>query len=827
MNKVEKFIVVLLAGALVTTNLTGCSKKGKSNPVAAQNSSSPAGKTDTSNWSKANEARSALDSQEYDSVINLAKKRLSEKPNDASAYFLLGQAQMGKGDYQEARKSLENAITISPDNQNYTNIYCRCIATLASEAANQNRLSEAITLYKKLLAKKYELAKTEAALSEIYVASAEKLAAAGNKEDAETILNEGTSLVTNDTDLQTALAKLYISDDRLMEAERLLKKLTNKNPNNADTMATYASLLQKMGDNNEATLIANKALSLDSNNALALSVINSLDNSSPVIVVSPTANINLSLEAMNERIKYLENLGNYTEEKQLLEACLQRYPEQTGAYYKLAQVCEKLGLIDEACTAIEKYNSVTTNSPEGQFLQAKCYSQKGRCDDALNILSNIESVYGNKNELLNERGQIMARKGDFNSATSIWNSVLASNPNDCDASFYLGQLSYEMGKTEEATKYFEKALSIQPTNNKFKYFAGVNYIQTGHKDLAASLWSAGKENLNPNEPYAARILRAMGEDPELQAAAMRAAAQQVSSSDAQAEVITIGEVVPDYVVNEMPPADYEQALEYARTGRYQEAEQMFRQVILNDPTNFNAMMNLGKVYTITNRHNIAAAIYLKALKLDSRNLHALRGVASSYSEVGMHGLAAQISEQVKANYPDQLSTFPTYANPKVKNDPRAIEPMSTALLQEGLNNEALAIIQGAISETTDNDNLYLLQGDAYKQMGMFDLALESYKHVQDSDDQQNPTSFIRIGDLYVAASQSSQAISEYRKALNTPFIDPDSMFYISDRMSQLGHQSDARAILNKLRTMNLNMEQIKKLDQRLGTNIAETTANNK
>ena len=58
--------------------------------------------------------------------------------------------------------------------------------------------------------------------------------------------------------------------------------------------------------------------------------------------------------------------------------------------------------------------------------------------------------------------------------------------------------------------------------------------------------------------------------------------------------------------------------------------------------------------------------------------------------------------------------------------------MTKALLQEGLNNEALAVVQGAISEQADNNNLYLLQGDVYKQMKMFDLSMESYRYVQNA-----------------------------------------------------------------------------------------------
>ena len=833
MNKFPRFLTFLIAAAIVSTTLSGCGGGKKKNPVSAVSSSSSASKSEYSNWGKSVEARTALDNKDYATVESLARKRISDKPDDASAHFLLGQALMGQNNYRAARKSLETACSLVPDNLNYSREYCKSIEALAKESTEKKEYTDAISLYKKLMEKDYEPTKTEEALSDVYIASAKKMIAAGDISDAEIVLTEGANLLKKDTPLRLELSKLYINDDRLMEAERLLKRLVNNNPDNSDCLVAYAKLLQKMGDVNEAAEIANKALSINPSNSEALAIkgnMNSnLDSDAPAIIFNPVDTATLSLEAINERIKFFERSGNLIEEKKLLNYCLEKYPNETGVYYKLAEVEDKLGNIDDALASIEKYNSIVPDSSEGQFFYAKCLCQKGQCDSALSILSKIENTYADKQALMNERGQALARKGDFNAAIETWNAVLKDNPTNADALFYLGQLASESGKHDEASKYYDSAIKQQPFNNKFRYFAGLNYIQSGNKDKAAALWSLSKGSLNPSDPYAARIIRAMGDDSELQAAAItnyNNSIPSVSAEDANARVITIDGSAPvaGYEVSEMPSSnDYYQALEYARSGNFAEAERLFRQVIANDPNNFNAMMNLGKIFTATQRNNIAAAIFLKALKIDSRNIHALRAVANSYSEVGMHSLASQISEQVRTNFPDQFQDFPVYENKAIKNDPRAIEPMASALIQEGLYDEALAVVQGAITEQSENNNLYLLQGDVYKNMKLFDLAMESYRHVQNSDSE-SPTSFIKAGDLYLAAGQSNQALTEYRKAMNTTYIDPDSMLYISDRYAQMGRPNDSRSILAKLKTMNLNMEQIKKLDKRLGTNFAEETA---
>lgn len=825
MKKFPRLIIFLVATAVVSASLSGCGKK--KNPVSpASSSSSSSTSSDYSSWNKAIEARSALDAQNYAYVESLARKRIYERPEDASAHFLLGQALMGQKNYKAAEKSLETASSLVPDNLNYTREYSRSLAILAEEAESKRDYTQAISLYKKLLEKGYEPNKTEKALSDVYIVFARRLLTAKEYSEAEILLTEATNLLNDTTEIRLELAKLYIDDDRLMEAERLLKKLSDTNPNNSDCAAVYASLLQKMGDIDEAREMANRALRLDSTNSLAMAIKTSLDGDLPAIIVSPIDSVNLSLEAINERIKFFERTGNLREKKNLLEICLQRFPDQIGAYYKMADVCEKLGEIDKALESIERYVSTNTSSPEGQFLYAKCLNQKGRSDEALTILSNLENSYNDKFAVLNEKGQALARKGDFDTAIETWKAVLSQSPNNPDALFYLGQLSSESGKFEEAASYYDSAIRQQPFNNKFKYFAGLNYVQSGNKEKAAQLWDASKATLNPNDPYAARIFRALGENPELRSV-VSTSISNIGSENTYGRIITIGDseedpIILDTEISEMPSADYDKALEYARNGNFQESEIMFRQVIAREPNNFNAMMNLGKIYTATYKHNIGAAIFLKALKIDSRNIHALRALANSYSEVGMHSLASQITDQVKLNYPDQLKNFPTYTAKNIKNDPRAIEPMATALIQENLNEEALAVVQSAISEQGGNNNLYLLQGDIYKQMRMFDLAMESYRYVQNAD-QQNPASYIKIGDLYLSAGQPLKALPEYRKALATPFITPDNMFYVADRYEQMGRISDAKSVLGRLRTMNLNMAHVKELDRRLGTNVAEET----
>lgn len=843
MNKPCKILTVALAGALLATSMSGCGGKKKKNPVATKTETiieSSESKFET--WSENAKVRAALDSKDYATAQSLAGSRIEENPGDARAHFFLGQALLEQGDLIKARKSFEAAVKLAPDDLNYSRELNRCLAAMADSAIELDLPSEAIELLKKLRNENYQPGQTEQKLASVYERTSEKLISAGNGEEAEALLREAINIVPDHPDLKVRLAMLLISSDRLMEAERMLKALKETNPDSEKGLIAYATLLHRMGEVSKASSMLEEALRISPANPDALALKASFAQDVPVVTVTRMPESDLSLEAITDKLRLLEKTGSLSEQKKLLETITERFPQEQWALLSLSTVCEKLGKIDEAITAIEKYLALQPEAANARLQLARCLYQKGEHDKALEIIDQLEPNYPDKLEILSERGQIMARMGNFAQAREFWKQILKANPEHVNTLFNFGQLELESGNHEEARAYFEQAIRKEPFNNKFRYFAGINLIQSGMKDQATALWEASKASLKADDPYAARILRALGEESSTIARAPDsalsapppslntppaiitepAAASDTETAADQGIVTDPPIIIPGHVIDETPAdSEYEKALEYARGGFFNEAIQSFKAVLVQNPNNFNALMNLGKVFTATGRQSAASAFYLKALKLDPQNVHALKALANSYSEVGMHSLAADITEQVRVAHPDQLDGFPRYTQTAVKNDPRSIEPLAQALLSEGLTAEALAVVQTGLAQQNELTVLHLLQGDVYKQMGQAEQALQSYNTAL-SREPQSPAPFIRIGDLYLSSGQASNAIEEYQKALKTSFIDPDSMFIIADRLHQAGRDADARLVLGRLKGMNLNQEQLQKLDERLGKPAAAT-----
>jgi len=818
MHFYTKLILVPACGAMLALNLAGCGGKKKSkNPVAPVSETAAAEDGKFSTWADNAKIRAAIDSQDYATARSLASSRISESPDDARAHFLLGQALKGENKLELARKSFETATELAPNDRNYARELNECLSLMIDAALADDMASEAIEIGKKLLQAGYKTAEVEPRLAKAYSITADKLIATENMVEAESMLREAVNLLPDQPETRLRLAQLLMQGDRLMESERMLRSLTETHADFAPGLTAYAALLQRMGEVRKASDMVNKALQLDPENSEAVELRASFARDLPAGATAASESTT-SIETINARLKTLERTGNLSEQKKLLENLVALYPAESAALLNLSIVCEKLGMIDEAYKYAEQYQNASPDSLQGKLQMARCLYQLGQNDRAMSLIEEIEPTYPDKLEIMAEKGQVLARSGNFEEARKVWQQVLTTDPDHVATLFNYAQLEMESGKNKEAQEYFEKAIRKEPFNHKYRYFAGINLIQSGLKDQAYSLWSASRSSLNPEDPYAARILRALGEEnTQTSAISLSSPPPPLSAPTTPA---TAPVYVPQGVIEESPAdADYDRALEYARGGFFSEAIESFKQVLQKNPENFNALMNLGKVYTATGSHEKACANYLKALKIDPRNVFALRALANGYSEIGMHSLAAEITEQVRLSHPDQLENFPRYAQKTPKSNPRAYEPLAGAMIDEGLFNEAMAVINTGIAQQGDLNTLHLLQGDVYKSQGQYEAALNAYKTAL-SREAHNPAPYIRMGDLFVASGQLTSAADEYHKALKAGFIDADSMFEIVDRFRKIGRDIDAQRVLGQLKGMNLNQAQLKKLDLRLGTNLS-------
>jgi len=85
-----------------------------------------------------------------------------------------------------------------------------------------------------------------------------------------------------------------------------------------------------------------------------------------------------------------------------------------------------------------------------------------------------------------------------------------------------------------------------------------------------------------------------------------------------------------------PTADYmDVGVLYARKGRYQEAEELFRKVVDQNPTSAEARNNLGFVYLQQEKYDLAERQFRDALKFDPQYVLAYYNLACLYARKQM------------------------------------------------------------------------------------------------------------------------------------------------------------------------------------------------
>jgi tetratricopeptide (TPR) repeat protein len=264
--------------------------------------------------------------------------------------------------------------------------------------------------------------------------------------------------------------------------------------------------------------------------------------------------------------------------------------------------------------------------------------------------------------------------------------------------------------------------------------------------------------------------------------------------------------------------DYRAALDAARQGRFQDAIQGFRAVLTRNPKHFNALMNMGKVFTALENHAEAAVRYLGALRIDPENAYAQQGLAKSYVELGLEAQAAGLADRIAARNPSLAEGLPRLAREAAppRSNPRAFEPLVNGLLRQGMAEEALPLIRLGTSENPDQPELLLLEGDTLTRLGQFDRAEAIIRQVLESDPQ-NPASLLKLGDLYAAKGQAENAVGQYQQVLKARFVDAETLFDLHDRFRALNRPEGAKQVLDRIKGTNLSEAQLARLQERLGT----------
>jgi len=878
MNRILRVCLSTLSVIALAFGLAGCgSSRSRENPVGPTKDRPKAADVGPG-WEQNVRIRSALDQGDAPRAERLARSIVDRQPANAEAHFLLGKSLLSQKKLVPARQYLEKATVLQPENSLYRRTLAENLDQGAQEALQKDDPKQAINFWKRCITFKYKPKQTEKNLAGAYRQLGEVLRNEKKDSEAEAAFRDAISIMPDNPLPRLDLANLLSETDRLLEAERVLKELIDLKPSFEPGRIAYARLLYRMGDIRGSKAWTEKILSMSPENPEAIALKAELEGEVPMTPSAVSAPAASDLDAdpdIVQKLTILESSSNFKGQAEILEEYLIAHPSASWAQLRLGMVLERSGDITGALSAVNRYLQGQPEDSRAQFFKARCLQLSGDLEGALAILTILDAENKSNIQVYDELGQVYAKMGQFEKAKTYWSKALKTDPDYASVLFSFGQLAMEQKNTTEAKSYFDRAVQKEPFNLKFRYFAGLNLKQAGLDSEALAVWKSAKVNLNPSDLYGARILRALGEpvpvappisnltahppallmsgEPTIQPTPVATAQRKSATPDvpdvpnatgmpvapvtpdipvAQAGPVTLN--TPDRPVTSVtlssqtgaspvaPPADgdlaYTAALDAARGGRFPEAIAGFETVLQNDPANFNALINLGKVYSAQGNHAQASLQYQRALLAAPENQHAMKALIRSYSDLGLHRQAAELTKSAIEKFPSMAADFPEMkaGSSLPKSNPRAYEPFIRLLLQDHHPEEAQKIIRAGIEENPDNPKLLVLEGEVLYCLNQLDQAEATLRRAIEMDNA-NPLPFLKLGDLYAARKDFDQAFAQYQLAQKAKFLDPDTAFEIVDRLIAIGKSTEGNLLLSRIKGMNLSESQVAKLRDRKGT----------
>jgi superkiller protein 3 len=278
---------------------------------------------------------------------------------------------------------------------------------------------------------------------------------------------------------------------------------------------------------------------------------------------------------------------------------------------------------------------------------------------------------------------------------------------------------------------------------------------------------------------------------------------------------------PQLVWGEGLEALFRQAEEARKEGDYQGAEEIWRQVIEQDPNNAPAYLGLGNRLRDQNKLEEAIAAYERAIAVDPNYAFGYVGLGNALRENNqLESAKVQYEQAIELN-PNLPGVYWNLGNVladlgnfqgaiaqfrialKLKPDSVPVyNDLGAALLRLGNVEEAIATYNQAIELGSQFVSSYLGLGNALRENNQLDQAIEAYKSAIQLD-AFDASSYFGLGDIYYQQKDWQQAVEDYQAGVR---LEEDDRVYtaLGYAWQQLGKLEEAIAAYTSAINQNPN-----------------------
>ncbi len=230
--------------------------------------------------------------------------------------------------------------------------------------------------------------------------------------------------------------------------------------------------------------------------------------------------------------------------------------------------------------------------------------------------------------------------------------------------------------------------------------------------------------------------------------------------------------------------------------RYDEAERMFKTVLLHESANIDAWMNLGILYSLSQRYTEAIEALLRGLQIDDSKAVLHYNLGTVFEK------ASDIYQAIEA-YKHAIALQPNLTD--------ACNNLGNILCGRGEFEEAEAVIQKAISHSPSHFGYYISLGNLMMAQSKYDEAIEAYQKARslnpDEADilynlgralekKEDSTAYYYLGLAHYLQRELEDAVNCFGRFLKThQFSDGNNCLIYACCLNEYGHTQEALACL--------------------------------
>lgn len=623
-----------------------------------------------------------LNKGEGDTVKASALAMIKEFPNKAEGHRLLGLCLSREGKYDEAVAALGKSIHIQPDLETY---YLLGLAY-------------------------YYLGNLEMAVTQF-----------------QTVLDYNPGFVQ----ARLMLGEIFLRQKRGPEALLVANKMVETSPDDFRAYALKGDALLLQGEPRQALIHYEKAVALAPSHYGLLVKIGLLKLSLgdaggenyllSAVKVSPRA-----IDArMVLHVYYLRN-GRGDEAQTVLTEGLGGGKSDAVIYNALAK--SSLGRKDaeEAEEYLAKARAADPGFLQTYYNSATFMLSKGKLDEAVAQYDLALGVSPADVRALTASAAILDKQGKTDEALSRLEKARATG--DMGAILMLAAFQQQHGKGDAALAVLDDELRKQPSNLGLVLAKAKLHVLRKEADKAMTLYG----QLEAADPYAGTMERirawmALGDLDKAEESALRLVRFNPNKSQSYVPLATILEVRKDRAGAEKEllkglaaePQNTQVGLilaEFQLRGReLEKAMGSFDKVLALAPTNVQALTGKGMVLQLQGKDDEAAKIYLQAVQAQHDYVPALNNLAMLWADNAQTRL--------------QAVNLAMAAFVRASGDPSVIDTLGYTLIRNNRSEEALKVLDRALSMGPDNPAIQYHHALALSELGRTDEAVAGLEKV--------------------------------------------------------------------------------------------------